>query len=528
MDVTVVVFLGLYFAVVLGIGAWTVRRGVAKNLEGYLLGGRRAGPLVTALTLQSTSMSGYMFLGAGSLGYAQGYWALWYAAGDIGGGVLNLSVIGRRMRKFSQLLNALTAIEYLEKRYPSAAVRFVGAGLTVFLLGCYVLAQFIAGGKGLALVSGLPYPLALCIAVAVILAYTYLGGYLAVAYTDTFQSLVMLVGVMWILGAVLLELGGLGAANRALAQLDPTLLSVWGRDLAYQGQWGMVAGAVLVFSAGYMGWPHVVTRHMAMRSPATARLSGAYATLWNLCFVPAPYLIGILALLILPALDDPELAIFEVAGQLLPAAVTGIVMAAIMAAIMSTADSLLLQTGSIASRDLYQRFARPAASEKEMVWVARGLILVIGVVGYAVALVEPPTVFTIVLFATSVLGSAFLPAYVCAVWWKKANTPGALASMLVGAGTALAWELADLAEPTTLHSMLAGVAGSTTTMIGVSLATQRLSPVAPHLIAAMQHAARQDRLPGRLAAQSDAALTVEAVEIGGVLGGGNRERSTGA
>ena len=121
MSGTVVFFLVLYYVVVLGIGYWAVRRGAGNDLEGYLLGGRRVGPMTTALTLQSTSMSGYMFLGAGGLGFAQGYWALWYAVGDIGGGVLNLSVIGRRMRKLSQMMGALTAIEYLEKR---AAGRF--------------------------------------------------------------------------------------------------------------------------------------------------------------------------------------------------------------------------------------------------------------------------------------------------------------------------------------------------------------------------------------------------------------------
>ena len=150
MNTTAVLFLVFYFALVLGIGIWAMRLGAGKDLEGFLLGGRRIGPIVTALTLQTTSMSGYMFLGAGALGFAEGYWALWYAAGDIGGGVLNLSVIGRRMRKFSQIIGALTSIEYLEKRYPSPAVRLIAGVLTVFLLGCYVLAQFIAGGKGTA------------------------------------------------------------------------------------------------------------------------------------------------------------------------------------------------------------------------------------------------------------------------------------------------------------------------------------------------------------------------------------------
>ncbi len=490
MNTTAVLFLGIYFSIVLGIGIWSMRIGAGKDLEGYLLGGRRVGPLVTALTLQSTSMSGYMFLGAGALGFAEGYWALWYAAGDIGGGVLNLSVIGRRMRKFSQLLTSLTSIEYLEKRYPSAAVRAIAGTLTVFLLGCYVLAQFIAGGKGLELVTGVPYWLALLIAVSIILLYTLLGGYLAVAYTDALQSVVMLIGIGWILIAALIELGGLTAANESIRSIDSTLLSVWGRGLGYEGEWGIVLGAVLIFSVGYMGWPHVVTRHLAMRRPATARQAGAYATGWNLLFVSTPYILGILAIVILPDLDDPELAIMRLAENLLPAAVTGVVMAAIMAAIMSTADSLLLQTGTVASRDLYQRFLNPGATERQMVRVSRILVLAIGVIGYYIALSEPPTVFSIVVFATSVLGSAFLPAYVCAVWWRKANTPGALGSMIAGASIAFAWEPLALVESTGWHPMLAGVFGSTIVMIVVSLATQERSPVPAEILAAMDEAAR--------------------------------------
>ena len=122
MSATVIFFLVLYYVIVLGIGYWALRRGGSDDLEGYLLGGRQVGPIATALTMQSTAMSGYMFLGAGGLGFAQGYWALWYAAGDIGGGLLNLSVIGRRMRKLSQMMGALTSIEYLEKPSPPVTV----------------------------------------------------------------------------------------------------------------------------------------------------------------------------------------------------------------------------------------------------------------------------------------------------------------------------------------------------------------------------------------------------------------------
>ena len=518
MSTTVVAFLLFYYAVVLAIGFLAQRRGAGDSLDGYLLGGRSVGPATTALTLQSTTMSGYMFLGAGGLGFTQGYWALWYAVGDIGGGVLNLSVIGRRMRRLSQTLAALTSIEYLEKRYPSAAVRLIGGLLTVFLLGFYVVAQFIAGGKGMALVTGIDYPLALAIAVAVILVYTFAGGYLAVAYTDFFQSIVMLAGAVWIMAAMLAELGGPTAAHQAVSSVDPSLLTMWGREMAFEGKWGIVAGALLIFSVGYMGWPHVVTRHMAMARPSTARLAGAWATAWNLLFVPTPYVLGIFAIVLLPELEDPEMAIFAATQALLPAAVTGLVMAAIMAAIMSTADSLLLQTGSIAARDLYQRFINPEATEGQMVWVSRGLVLAIAAIGYGVALVEPPSVFSIVVFATSVLGSAFLPAYVCAVWWRKANTPGALASIVAGASFAFAWEKLGYEATTDIAPMVAGVVASTAAMVIVSLVTQRTHPVPEEILEALSDCCAAGSTPSAVLRATDTSLTREAGAISRRLG----------
>jgi sodium/proline symporter len=510
MNSVVLVFLIFYYVVVVGIGFWAVKKGGAKNLEGYLLGGRKVGPLVTAMTLQSTSMSGYMFLGAGSEGFNTGYWAIWYAVGDIGGGVVNLSVIGRRMRKLSKILGSLTSIEYLEHRYPHAATRLIAGVLTIFFLFFYVLAQFIAGGKGMALVTGLPYWVSLLIAVGIIMIYTYLGGYFAVAYTDFFQSIIMVIGVVWIFAAAMSYVGGWTAANAAIANIDPTYLSIWGKDLQYQNAWGEVAGAVLIFSVGYMGWPHVVTRHMAMSSPKTARMAGLYSTIWNLFFVTAPYIVGILAIVIIPDLADPEMAIFEVASALLPPAAVGIVMAAIMAAIMSTADSILLQVGTIASRDLYQRFFNPKADDKQMVLVSRLLVLVIGVVGFLVAIIQPPGVFAIVVFTTSVLGSAFLPVYVAAVWWKKANTPGAIASMSGGAAVAFFWKITGAAGATAIHPMFAGLVVSLVLIIVVSLATQKNHPVPDHILAAISEADRVGPIPKEMLAGADSNLATEA------------------
>lgn len=500
-----IVFLVGYFVTMLAIGIWSARR-ATTTAEGFLLGGRSLGPAVTALRLQSSSMSGYMFLGAGSLGYTQGYYGLWYALGDIGGGVLNLSVLGRRMRKLSQMLGSLTSIEYLEHRYPSAWTRAIAAPIAVFCLSFYAMSQFIAGGRGLEMVSGLPYQWSLLIAVGVIVAYTFLGGYLAVAYTDFIQAIIMLVGMMWIFLATLSAVGGFTRGNEQVGSLNPNLLTMFGPD-GYQGdEWGMIIGAVLVFSVGYLGWPHVVVSHMAMRQPSVARMASVYATGFNLLFIPAPYIVGIFALLLIPGLENPDLAIFQVADSVLPNFAVGIVMAAIMAAVMSTADALLLQCGTITSHDMIQRFFKRDLGERGSVWVSRVTVVVMASMAYMVAVNDPPAVATVVLFSTTVLASAFVPAYVCAVWWRKANTPGAVASMLVGTATAVGWEVTGATGATSIDPMASGILASTAAMVLVSLATQRSHPVPARIRAAVEETATVGPIPARWALGQNHAL----------------------
>ncbi len=479
-------FLILYFVVMAGIGVWTTRRS-STSTEDYLLAGRSLGPAVTALRLQSSSMSGYMFLGAGSLGYTQGYFGMWYALGDLGGGIMNLSILGRRMRKLSQRLGSLTSIEYLEHRYRSAWVRIIAAPIALGCLFLYVLSQFVAGGVGLASVTGWNFELSLIIATGVIVLYTFLGGYLAVAYTDFVQAIVMLVGMLWILIATLQAVGGFAEGNRKVGAINQNLLTMWGADLHYQGQWGVILGALMIFSIGYLGWPHVVVSHMAMKQPSVARGAGAYSMIFNYLFIPAPYLIGTFALVILPELNDSEQAIFQVAQTVLPSFAVGIVMAAVMAAIMSTADALLLQASTIAAKDIMARFFLPAMTERQMVLISRAMVLLIAVAGIGLVIWQPPAVFSLVIFATTVLGSAFVPSYVCAVWWKKANAVGAVCSMIAGSVAAVLWKLcgSDAIDP-----MVAGIASSTVAMVVGSLATQRTHPVPADIVDAMAEAAR--------------------------------------
>lgn len=481
-------FLAGYFLLMLTIGVWAARRS-SDTQEDFLLAGRSLGPAVTALRLQSSSMSGYMFLGAGSLGYTQGYFGMWYALGDLGGGVLNLSTIGRRMRRLSQLFGSITSIEYLGHRYASGWVRLVAAIIALFGLFLYLLAQFVAGGSGLSAVTGINFEAALLVSAGIIIAYTFLGGYLAVAYTDFVQAIIMVVGMVWILIATLSHVGGLEAGNVAVGKQNANLLSMFGANLQYQGQWGIILGALLIFSIGYMGWPHVVVSHMAMRSPNVVRKASVYSMIFNFLFIPSPYLIGVMALLIVPGLDNPELALFEVSKAVLPTFAVGIVMAAVMAAIMSTADALLLQASTIVSRDLLGRFIPATYTDRALVTVSRATVLVMSLGAVGLALWQPPSVFAMAIYATTILGSSFAPAYICAVWWKKANAVGALASMIAGAVASVSWDIVGLTDATGLDPMVAGLGASTLAMVAGSLASQRTHPVPGGVVRAMELAA---------------------------------------
>ncbi len=506
------VFLISYFAVMICIGVWTSRRG-SGDREDFLLAGRTVGPGVTALRLQSSSMSGYTWLGAGSLGNVNGFYGMWYALGDLAGGIINLSILGRRMRKLSRILGAITSIGYLEHRFPSKWTRIIAVSIALFCIFFYAMAQFIAGGRGLEMVTGQPYALTLAAAIGVILVYTFLGGYLAVAYTDFMQAIVMLIGMMWVLIAALNYVGGFTAGNQGIAEINPNLLTMYGEDLQFEGQWGVILGALLIFSIGYMGWPHVNVSHMAMRKPSVARRAGAYSLAFNLLYVPPPYLIGLFALLIVPNLDDPELAVFAVADTVLPAFAVGIVMAAIMAAIMSTADALLLQAGTMASQDVIARFIRPNLTERGMVWVSRILIVVLGIIGYFVAAVEPPAVATIVIFATTVLGSAFVPVYVAAVWWKKANAVGAVSSMLAGTVSSVTWEMTGLTESAGLDPMVVGIVCSTLGLVIGTLLSQHVNPVPAHIQEAVDETSNTGRIPARMLTGQNHALASQTGDV---------------
>lgn len=476
MGSDVIIFV-IYLLVLLCIGLYFSKK-ASKSPDSYLLGDRKVGPAVTALSMQSTSMSGFMFLGGPALAFQQGWYAIMYAIGDAGGGIINLSVLGKRMRRMSEILGALSPIEYLEKRYESAAVRVVGSIIATVFLFAYVFAQFLAAGKALESLTGWKYEWAVIIGVGIIIIYTVAGGYLAVVWTDFFQALVMLLGVLCLLIVGLVHVGGLSGLNQSLSEIDPSYLSIWGKDYVFYGQWGVILGSSLIYMIGYMGLPHVVVRHMSMKSTKTVKNATLWTAIYNQLFAYSPYLLGFIGIILLPNLSDPEMVIPTLAYTFFPGIFAALLLSAVMAAIMSTSDSILMQAGTILSRDVYQRFIDKKASHNKMILVSRLSVLLAGVIGIIVAIVQPPKVFDLVVFAFGTLGNSFMVPYIAAVYWKKANSVGVLCSMISGGVTNILWTSFDWQSVTGIHPFLAGLIISIIAMmIGNPFGTPPSEPI---------------------------------------------------
>lgn len=498
----------LYLLGLLGFGIVASR--YMDDLSDYLLGGRTIGGGVTALTLQSTSMSGFMFMGGPALAFKQGLWALWYAAGDFGGGLVNLAVLGRNLRRVTGAMGSLTPIEWLEDRYPHPSIRIAGAGISIVFLTAYVFAQFIAAGKAIEAISGLTFIYGLIIGAGIIVLYTFVGGYLAVAWTDAFQAIVMAVGINTILIAGILEIGGPTALFHRLGAIDPTYLSIWGQGLRHAGEYGVIAGAILIYAIGYMGLPHAVVRYLSMDTPDTTKRAAIWNVFYNTFFVYQPYLLGLVAIVLLPNLQDPEMAIPNLALDLLPTVLASVVLAALMAAVMSTADSLLIMASSILSRDVIQRFAANEISDDRMFLWSRVLVLIIGILGVVVASIQPPGVFELVIFAFGGLGTAFLVPNVAGIYWDRANWKGALAAMLGGSGTNILWTAFGLQSSTAVHPFLAGLIISAVLLVTVTLVTE---PPDEEVVAIVRDARISSDTPSGTASASARSLAPEARSV---------------
>lgn len=440
--ITALVFV-VYLLIMLWLGALAYRQ--TANLSDYILGGRRLGHWVSALSAGASDMSGWLLLGLPGYAYLAGYEAAWIALGLLTGTYLNWRIMAVRLRCYSQLAdNSLTLPDYLEKRFadPSHLLRLLSAFFILLFFLFYTAAGLVAGAKLFTSVFGIDYHAALVLGVGAILIYTFIGGFLAVSWTDVIQGLLMAVALVAVPLLAVLSLGGWEAMQAGMQQQNPARLSAW-TDRQGEPLGTLAILSLLGWGLGYFGQPHILARFAAMRTPAVADKARRIATSWSALGLIGALLVGFAGAGYLPGplqASDSEKVFIEMVQQMLPTVLAAICLAAILAAIMSTADSQLLVSASVLIQDFYQGLWRKGAGQAELVWAGRGAVVATTVIAAWLAWEPGRSVLNLVAYAWAGFGAAFGPVLLFSLYWRRMTRWAALGGLLGGGITVVWWK----------------------------------------------------------------------------------------
>jgi sodium/proline symporter len=439
MSVVTIVFV-IYLAVLAGFALWS--RQETHSMSGYFIAGKKLPPWVVAFSTNATGESGWLLLGLTGMGYVAGAQAFWVVAGEVVGIALSWLLLSRRIKRLSDESDSITVPDVLAARFDDRknVLRKVSVLIILVMVGAYVAAQMVATGKAFAGFTDLDYSSGVLVGAGVIILYTLVGGYKAVAWTDLFQGILMLLGLIIVPLIAIDAAGGWSAVLSILDSQDPGLLTPWGPE----GK--STAALVGIFSflavgLPFMGVPQLMVRFMSARSEQSLVPAMAISVVVILLFDLGAVLTGMAGRALFPGLEDPETILPVISTTLLHPVLGGIMMVVVLAAIMSTVDSLLILASSAVVRDYWQKIRGSQLSDAALANRGKLITVVIGVIGIVFALNQTPLIFWFVLFAWSGLGAAFGPVLLCAAWYPGTNLQGALAGMLGGFFTTVAWVL---------------------------------------------------------------------------------------
>lgn len=445
------------FVLYLGFMIYIGLRNMKKNASAgdFFLGGRQVGPWVTALSAEASDMSGWLLMGLPGLTYLGGMKeAFWTAVGLAVGTYLSWLIVAKPLRRCTEEFgNAITIPEFLTNRFDDRR-HLIATIMVVFNLlffTIYVASGFVACAKLFNSVFGLPYHAGLVIGLMVILAYTITGGYRAVCSTDFVQGALMFVALI-ITGVVMLvALGGPGEAwaqvqrfgQRAMAGEFNGVSERMQEAFARNQHFGAVSViSSLVWGLGYFGMPHFIVRFMGIRSARDVKISRRIAIVWVIVALSVAVVVGSLGTVYLPQIlstSAAETVFSEAIKQMFPAFVAGIFLCAILAAAMSTADSQLLVASSSFSQDIYKGLLKKDATDADVLRASRVAVLGIAAVAFCIALNQNSSIFSLVSYAWAGFGSTIGPLMLLALFWKRTTRNGALAGLIAGAVTVIAW-----------------------------------------------------------------------------------------
>jgi sodium/proline symporter len=439
MDGAVLTTFIIYLIGMLAIGVIAYR--MTSNLSDYVLGGRRLGPGVAALSAGASDMSSWLLLGLpGAVYVSGGMNQIWLGVGLTIGAYLNWQFVAGRLRSYTEVASdSITLPDYFENRFKdsSKSLRVISALVILLFFTFYTSSGMVGGAKLFEASFGLSYNQALWIGAIVIISYTFLGGFLAVSWTDFIQGILMFLALIVVPIVAVNKMGGWGETVNAVGNLDAANLD------AFAGMTTLGIISLLAWGLGYFGQPHILVRFMALRSKKDvpkARLIGMVWMVFGLFGAIFTGFAGIAYFADSP-LPDGEQVFIMFTQVLFDPWVSGILLAAILAAIMSTIDSQLLVSSSAVAEDFYKAILKKDASEKELVWVGRISVAAIALIAILLAGNPDSSVLGLVSYAWAGFGAAFGPVIVLSLFWKRMNRWGALAGMITGAVTVVVWKL---------------------------------------------------------------------------------------
>ena len=437
---TLTAFFG-YLVLMVVIGALFCKQ--SKTLDDYLLGGRGMGSWVTALSAQASDMSGWLLMGLPGAIYLGGMADAWVAIGLAIGTFLNWVFVAPRLRIFTAKHNSLTLSSFFAERFkdPSGLLRAISSLIILLFFTIYAASGMVAAGKLFNTMLGINYQVAVLIGAAVVLLYTLLGGYLAVCWTDLVQGTLMFITIIIV---PVIAMDGAGGVDNVIASCSAKGLHLFpgeGSTLTW-----MAIISCAVWGLGYFGQPHILCRFMSIKDVKLLPRTTSIAMTWVLISLAGAVAIGLTAMPIykgLPANEAENIFMYLIRDLFNPW-IGGILLAAIMAAIMSTIDSQLLVTTSALTEDFYRRVIRRNATVTESVWISRGFVVMISIIATLIALFPNDTIFNIVKFAWGGFGAAFGPVVIMALYSKRTTWQSALAGMIVGTVVMITWYLLGL------------------------------------------------------------------------------------
>lgn len=436
--------LAIYFIVMLGIGFYAYRKSTS-DAAGFMLGGRSLSPSVTALSAGASDMSGWMLMGLPGAMYISGISSGWIAVGLVIGAYLNYLVVAPRLRTYTEIANdSITLPDFFEHRFEdnSRTLRIVSSLVIIIFFTLYTSSGVVAGGKLFESSFGLSYEIGLYVTAGIVVLYTLFGGFLAVSLTDFVQGCIMVVALVLVPVVVLNNVGGIGEMTQTIEAINPQLLQLFSGVSAI----GIISA--MAWGLGYFGQPHIIVRFMAIRSIDDLPVARRIGMSWMIVSIVGAMATGFAGIAYIAktggSIDDAETIFIFLSQVLFHPLIAGFLLAAILAAIMSTISSQLLVTSSSLTGDFYQAFLNKDATDKQLVFVGRISVLIVALAAIVLAYNPNSSILDLVSNAWAGFGAAFGPVIIMSLYWKKMTRNGALAGVITGAATVLFWIYAPI------------------------------------------------------------------------------------